>query len=921
MYLNKLRFISTLFFLFILSGICSSQTIQSLDFFLKFDTTTCWYDFHIIILDGYAEGAGQRTQFNSQITILIPTGSTIAFADKYLPLQANQNYTGTLPMDWNFGPTVSNPASAPNIDFVSITPTLSPTSQYNNIYAGDTLKLFSVEVGGAPDCGEGIRLFINDVDPSSSDEGMDGADFSNGFTIGGFDQLYNSNVPEEGPLPPEILELIDNSGADIDINLETSSPSCQGSVEYAWTGPNGYTSTTEDVFISPTTSANFGTYEVIFQDSIGCIDTTSILIEEESSPPVEELTMNGLILNSTFEHISAHLNISGDDNHNSSMVFEYKLKGTSSYNLSAQIMRAFPDMEVDGAPLNENFHAGSAMFLQPNSEYDIRVTVNDPDGGGSVIDTSYFTKKIPTAPDDGNIIYVAPGNGGGSGTSGNPYLGIQSAVDNAVAGDILEVANGTYSVFTITNSGTENLPIVIRSTNLHGAIIDGVNTASGIVTVGSFGDSTHHIIIDGFEIKNGSWGIDAQNTQYLTVKNNKINDVDFGFYNRRENGWEHDQYITNNEFIGRTSWPQLNGEIPSERGIDIRGNRNVISYNSISDFGDGISTDGPPYKVSYALDIHNNFINRIVDDIIEVDGILSNVRVYRNSGFNGRMGVSLAPIFGGPAYVFRNEFYNLETSTFKMNRSPAGLFIVNNSSVKEGKGTTSDSGWQNTVFKNNAIVSSHYCFEEFGLISGSIDDWNFNGYKSLRSGNASQPWFKWDNVQYNDVAALSSSGLLALNSLGIVLADFTSATIPTDYSTEAFPINVDLVPSMGSTLVDNGTDLNNIQNTFIADGMPDIGAYEKGQVLPNYGHDFDSVCERIDMSLRTWNGSVSRAWFHPQNWTPCGVPTSITNVNISQGAAYYPFVNTNVVINNLSLLNYENLEVHGSTTVIRLIGD
>ena len=49
------------------------------------------------------------------------------------------------------------------------------------------------------------------------------------------------------------------------------------------------------------------------------------------------------------------------------------------------------------------------------------------------------------------------------------------------------------------------------------------------------------------------------------------------------------------------------GKIPSERGIDIRGNRNVVSFNSISDFGDGISTDGAPYKVSYALDIHNNF--------------------------------------------------------------------------------------------------------------------------------------------------------------------------------------------------------------------------------------------------------------------------------------------------------------------------
>ncbi len=917
---KKYRFLNTLLTFLLFNAILQGQTIQSLDYLLKYDSTTCWYDFHIIILDGYAEGIGQRTQFNAQITIVIPTGTTIAFGDKYMPLQNNQGYSGTLPMDWNFGPTVSDPISSPGNDFISITPTLAPTSQYNNIYAGDTIKLFSVEVNGDSNCGEGVRLYENGVDPTSSDPEMEGADFSNGFTIGGFIQLYNENAPIEGPQPPEITELTDNSGTKIDINLETSGAACQGAIEYMWTGPAGYSSTDEDVLIDPATSANFGEYEVIIKDALGCADTTSIVVEE-GMPMTNALTVGGLILHSTFEHISAHLNISGDDNHNSTFAMEYKLSGTDTYFPAAQSMRAHPDLIVDGASLNENFHAASAMFLQPNTNYDLRVTVSDADGGGTVIETTYSTLEMPTPSNTGNTIYVVPGNGGGTGTSGNPYLGIQDAANSASPGDIIEVGDGVYDPFTLLNSGSESAPIVIRSTNLHGAVINGGNTASGIVTIGNYSDSTRHIIIDGFEIKNGSWGIDAQNTQYLTIRNNKINDVDFGFYNRRENGWEHDQYITNNEIIGRTSWPQTNGEIPSERGVDIRGNRNVISYNSISDFGDGISTDGAPYKVSYALDIHNNFINRVVDDLIEVDGILSNARVYRNQGYNGRMGVSLAPIFGGPAYVFRNEFYNLETSTFKMNRSPSGLVIVNNTSIKDDRGTTSSSGWQNTVFKNNAIVSSHYCFEEFGLVAGSTDDWNFNGYKSLRAGTGGQPWFKWDNVQYTNVAALNASGLLGLNSLGLELSDFVTATVPASYSTEAMPMNVDLLPAVGSDLENNGEVMDNIQLVFVSDGMPDIGAYEMGTPMPDYGHDFGAVCERIDLSMRTWNGNVSRAWFLPQNWTPCGVPTMGTDVIIPDGCQYYPFVNSNIEINNLSILNNELMEVKGSSTTIRLIGE
>lgn len=921
MCIKKLCFKQTLFFFFFFNTLSYGQTIQSLDYLLKYDSTTCWYDFHIIILDGYAEGIGQRTQFNSQITIVIPTGTSISFADKYMPLQNNQGYNGTLPMDWNFGPTVSDPPSSPGNDFVSITPTLSPTSQYNNVYAGDTIKLFSVSVIGDTNCGEGVRLYENGVDPTSSDSGMDGADFSNGFTVGGFSQLYNGNAPVQGPFSPEILDLIDNSDMDIDIDLEAIGTNCQGTLEYSWTGPDGYTSTTEDVLISPATPANYGTYEVIVKDDIGCADTTSILIEDDEGAMVNDLTVGDLILNATFEHISVHLNISGDDNHNSTFVFEYKLTGTNTYSPSAQSMRAFPEMVVDGTPLNENFHAASAMFLLPNSSYDLRITSSDPDGGGSVIETTYATKEMPTAPVDGNEVYVIPGNGGGSGTIGDPYLGIQDAVNAAVPGDIIEVADGTYDPFTITNSGNANQPIVIRSTNLHGAIIQGNETSTGVVTIGSASDSTQHIILDGFDIKNGAWGIDAQNTQFLTVKNNKIRNVDFGFYNRRENGWEHDQFITNNRIRGKTSWPQLGGEIPAERGVDIRGNRNVISYNTILDFGDGISTDGAPYKVSYALDIHNNYINRVVDDMIEIDGVLSNARVYRNRGYNGRMGVSLAPVFGGPAYVFRNEFYNLEISTFKMNRAPAGLYIVNNTSFKEGRGTTSDAGWQNTIFKNNAILSSHYCFEEYGLVVGSSDDWNYNGYKSLRSGTSGQPWFKWDNVQYSNVSALNASGLLGLNSIGIELNDFVTGSIPTSYGSESNPINVDMMPSVGSDLINAAEDLDNIHIPFVADGMPDIGAHEKDMASPDYGHDFGAVCERIDLSLRTWNGSVNQAWFLPQNWTPCGVPRSETDVIVPDGTQFYPFINTNITINNLSILGGQTLEVRGGSTFINLLGE
>jgi hypothetical protein len=628
---------------------------------------------------------------------------------------------------------------------------------------------------------------------------------------------------------------------------------------------------------------------------------------------VNSVGVDNLIINATFEHISVHLNILGDDNLNSSLEIEYRLSGTTTYLPAADAMRAFPSMIVDGSALNMNFHAGSMLFLQPNSLYDVRIILIDPDGGGSQINRTVLTKAFPKAAFNGNVKWVIPGNGGGSGEPTDPYQGLQTAINTANPGDIFEVFPGEYSPFTIDVDGTLTMPITIRSYELHNAIIDGGNTNAGIVTVGNFSDSTKHIIIDGFTIRNGARGIDAQNTQYLTIQNNDIQDVDYGFVNRRENGWEHDQYIFNNKWQGRTTWP--GSGIPAERGIDIRGNRDVVAYNTIFDFADGVSTDGPPYKTYYALDIHHNDINRIVDDLIEVDGMVSNCRVYANRCFNGRAGISVAPVFGGPAYVFRNVFMNMENSTFKMNRSPAGLYMVHNTGVKSDNGLSSPIGWQNTFIKNNAILATRYCLEEFGLVNGSNDDYDYNAYYSTRNGTGGGPWFKWNNLRFNNVPALQSGTTIETNGIAIDPADFESLSMPINYNTEIITTNVDLNPVNNAALINAGLALNNINLPFVIDGNPDIGAIERGGTIILFGHDFIDLCNRVGELNMTWQGTLNNSWFEPANWTPCVVPNETSIVTIPNGLTNYPKVNTPVHIKRLIILNGAKVDVYGNDNV------
>jgi len=226
----------------------------------------------------------------------------------------------------------------------------------------------------------------------------------------------------------------------------------------------------------------------------------------------------------------------------------------------------------------------------------------------------------------------------------------------------------------------------------------------------------------------------------------------------------------------------------------------------------------------------------MADDLIEVDGTVSNTKIYRNRMYNGRAGVSLAPV-----YVFRNEMYNMEFSAYKMNRGPSGLVIVHNSSSKIGNGMSSPAGWQNTFFKNNVVMGSRYCFEEYGLVDGSIDDWDYNAYLSTRGPAPGEEWFKWDDVRYATINDLGNGTNIEDNGLAIGTIGIINAPPPGSYGTEYTPEDTNFQPYNAANFRNNGVNLDNFNDGFVFDGMPDRGAYEYGNTLPKFGADFDCM--------------------------------------------------------------------------------
>ena len=544
-------------------------------------------------------------------------------------------------------------------------------------------------------------------------------------------------------------------------------------------------------------------------------------------------------VDATYEHLGVVWWITGDDDRDSTFQLEFRQQGDSSWEPAAPSMRAYPSLVVNGSPLNRNYHAASAMFLHPGTAYDLRLTLEDPDGGGDVRIEAGTTRAGLPVEYTGRRRYVVPGNSGGDGSQGSPFQGLQTAADAAAPGDVFEVAAGVYSPFQVLTSGTAGQPIVFEGPAVFSsaaggaAVVDGAGTDRGIVTLGEYDQPLSHVVIEGLVLDNGRWGVDAQHTTDIVIRFNAIRDVDDGIINRRGDALEGNQTVCDNSIEGRTPWPGAG--IPGERGIDLKGSGNVVCNNRVRNFGDCVSVQ-PSTGDSFGNDVHGNDASFCVDDGIEVDYNMANTRVWRNRVMNARMGVSVQPTRGGPTYILRNELFNLESVPIKMHNQTTGFLVIHNTGAKHGDGH-GDNGamWRYATFRNNLFLGTRYAFEFTTVPDVGWRDFDYNAWgTTLAVGGPGAPWFKWDNVRYTNLPALQGIGV-ELHGVEASFSDLVDATLPAAWNQPATPGSRDLRLAPGVPAIDSGVDLPNLNDAFTLDGPPDMGAFELDQPLPHYG--------------------------------------------------------------------------------------
>lgn len=518
--------------------------------------------------------------------------------------------------------------------------------------------------------------------------------------------------------------------------------------------------------------------------------------------------------------------ITGDDNYNASVTVRYKKSSDSTYKIGLPLFRVHPEQLQANIPPAQ--FAGSIFELEPNTSYDIELHAVDPDGGDFTKTITGKTLPVPGDPPNPHAVPVAS-------TSQ-----LQSAIDNAQPGDVITLANGNYGPYiNVSKGGAAGNPIVIRGQSQAGVVIDGGGCTGCNVLEYYNGGYVH---LENLTIQNASRAIrvQTQNTNGNVFRHLHITNVTLGI---TTSGNDDGYYVADNTMEGRLTWPSVYkddaGAHANDDGINIRGSANVIAYNKISGFGDAMKTEA---NVTRANDFYGNDVLWSYDNGIELDTSYGNVRAFRNRWTNCYATTSFQPIYGGPAYLFRNVIVNVADEPFKLHAlggssTPSGALIYNNTVVKAGSSlqlSTPDVA-KNILFSNNLFVANPSDGYAVRWDTPSVDPTTILDYDGYYPDGKFE--FGYSNVgndkTYSNFAAVQATGVLEPHGLLVGQSNFASGrATPAQYQPLLPPPDVTLASN--SLAIDKGTVLTGITDGFKG-AAPDLGAYELGCPVPSYG--------------------------------------------------------------------------------------
>jgi len=520
--------------------------------------------------------------------------------------------------------------------------------------------------------------------------------------------------------------------------------------------------------------------------------------------------------------------VSGDDDYDAVAIIEYRAAGTGAWLSGLPLLRVRPEFTSDetspgqyGLPVPAEQFAGSVFGLSPDTDYEIRVSVSDPDGGSRVQTVNATTRGLPRVdPELPRIVAVTDA------------AELNTAISLAQAGDVIELAPGTYSgAITISADGTETNPIIIRGADTASVIIDAAGASYGVTIWGS------HVYLEHVTVAGSTWGARSYNTEGVVIRHSRFTGVNRGLY--AKTGTNRNFYICDNILEGSHTWRNVSNSTWNDEGIVVTGEGHTVCFNTLSGFGDALGLGHTTNIPNVAIDFYGNDVLWTGDDGLELDFAYRNVRAFGNRVTNAGMGASLQPAWGGPVYIFKNVFLNIAKSAYKLNNDPSGFFIYHNTSARTlGTGNWGSYAWTslgytqsdgdpayaaNFQMKNNILVGlSAPAYVTTDLILEDIDS---NGWLPDGAFRFVTTWLNFADLQSNSPYE-TNGRILDSNTFSIPL------TLPADYTT--FWPDTDVTLGQNSLAIDAALLLPNINDGYLGNA-PDLGAIEHGEPMPAYG--------------------------------------------------------------------------------------
>src|SRR5271169_678088 len=374
--------------------------------------------------------------------------------------------------------------------------------------------------------------------------------------------------------------------------------------------------------------------------------------------PGEFIIDHPTLINLGFEWL-----IQGDDNRNAGVKVSYRKQGETQWKQGLPLLRLQGEriFQSEGVfdVISPNMFAGSILDLEPDTSYEARFTMSDPDGfvgqtGKAVVKTvTVRTRPEPKPYSGGRVFHVYPPTYKGAKIEPafdavmcayNYYCGggdtVTAGRPRVKPGDIILVHAGLYKyhpeyytgdrsinattpvegTYYLTANGTADKPIVIKGAGDGEVIFDG-NGNFNLFNV----KAANYNYFEGLTIRNTDIAIWA-GTQFiagskgLTVKKCRFENVNLGIFTNYSGS--SDFYIADNYFIGRddpnhllgwigTFWAKFDGvdgqkfppTLASYTAVRLYGPGHVVAYNYVANFHDGIDieTYGNP-DGSHAID-------------------------------------------------------------------------------------------------------------------------------------------------------------------------------------------------------------------------------------------------------------------------------------------------------------------------------